>query len=92
LIPVGIQRGSSYLRTKYNTKYFSAEELMKIQKQAYRRFVKTRILRSFYPSNIIKLKKKISSLEDFKFFLFLVKNIVSGKWSGTHHKKWIGNW
>jgi len=63
--------GSNYFFTKYNTRYFKAEELNKIQKQFYTRFIKRRIysfftIRGFYmhiflkassPSDIIYLLK-----------------------------------
>ena len=78
LINDGIQEGSSTMYSKYSTNYFTNEELTRLRDEAYRQFIKHRILSTLNPKNYGVLYRKINSRRKFSYFLRLVVNVISG--------------
>ena len=77
LLNLGIQPSSSVQDTKYNTKNFTAEELIQLRRQAYKEFYRSRVIHYLNPINIYYFFKKCTNLEGFmhiiKMFFSLIK-------------------
>jgi len=77
LLGAGIQDSSSVQATKYNTKNFTAEELINLRRQAYKEFYRSRVIHYLNPVNIYYFFKKCSNIEGFvhivKMFFSLIR-------------------
>ena len=77
LLNSGIQSSSSVQTTKYNTKNFTAEELINLRRLAYKEFYNSRIIYYLNPVHIYYFFKKCSNIEGFihivKMFFSLMK-------------------
>jgi magnesium-protoporphyrin IX monomethyl ester (oxidative) cyclase len=72
LLPEGVDRWSVN-KAEWDTKYLTREELNKIRTEAFTAILSTRMRRYLSP---VRLKRKVRSWEDFKFFLRLVKRAI----------------
>ena len=78
LLNEGFLDASSFIKTKYKTKYFSSEELNDIRKIIYIQFYLRKILR--YSSPFIFYNEflyKIKNLEDLKYTFKIFKNLLT---------------
>lgn len=83
LMKDGITESGSLFYSKYDTKYFTHQELMKLRDQAYRKLVKHRIVSILNPLYIMRLIRKINSPEKFIYFLRLGNNLFLGIYPGN---------
>ena len=78
LLKEGFLDASSFIKTKYKTKYFSSEELNNIRKFTYINFYLRKTLR--YSNLLISYKEffsKIRNLEDLKYTIKIFKNLLT---------------
>ena len=80
LLTVKDSTGSNFFFTKYNTKYFAAEELNKIREEFFTKFIKKRIfsiftVRGFY----LHVLSKIRSLQDIIYFLKILSKFIEAR-------------
>ena len=78
LLGGGIQAGSSTMYSKYSTNYFTSEELTRLRDEAYKKFIRHRILSTFNPKNYGVLYRKVNTRRKLGYFLRLVTNVIQG--------------
>lgn len=78
LLKNGVQSGSSTMHSKYNTNCFTSEQLTEFRNEAYRQFLRYRILSALNPRNYGILYRKINSRRKFSYFLRLAVNVIQG--------------
>lgn len=78
LMKHGIEESGSLFYSKYDTNYFTHQELMKLRDQAYRKLIMHRVLSVLNPLYLKRLIHKINSPEKFIYFLRLASNLFLG--------------
>lgn len=71
-------RYSSVSRAAYDTQYFTRQELNKLRNEAYREFLKSRLIKFLNPIFFLRhFWPKINSFEKLKYFLRLILNVIA---------------
>ena len=83
LMKDGITESGSLFHSKYDTNYFTHQELMELRDQAYRKLVMHRVVSILNPLYINRLIRKINSPEKFVYFLRLGSNLFLGVYPGS---------
>src|SRR3989344_8230020 len=82
LLESGIDMQSTVANTKYNTKYFKAEELRELQKRVYMEFFKSKIRGYANPIKFYdKFLSKIRTLEDLWYVARMFLNLIGKEYS-----------
>ncbi|MDD5650711.1 MAG: radical SAM protein [Candidatus Nanoarchaeia archaeon] len=76
LLNNGIQESSSVQATKYNSKNFSASELINFRLLAYKEFYKSRFIYYLNPVHIYYFFKKCGNIEGFLHIVKMFRSIV----------------
>ncbi|MFA4952594.1 MAG: radical SAM protein [Candidatus Pacearchaeota archaeon] len=78
LLEKGFEDTSSFIKTKYRTKYFSSEELNEIRKYTYIKFYLMRVIRYSNPYLFYReFLSKIKSKEDIRYVGRIIKNLLT---------------
>ncbi|MBU0957473.1 MAG: B12-binding domain-containing radical SAM protein [Nanoarchaeota archaeon] len=87
LLKDGLSNQSSVTNSKYDTNHFTAEQLAKIQKNAYSGFIKHRMISYLNPIKLYKeFLNRIKSFEDLYYVLRMFKNLVGKEYSPIYQK------
>jgi magnesium-protoporphyrin IX monomethyl ester (oxidative) cyclase len=88
LMKEGIKQGSSVVNTKYDTKYFKAEELSVWQKKIYSEFIRYKMRSYLNPITFYRnFLSKIRSFEDLYYVFRMSLNLAGRKYSPIYNKK-----
>lgn len=78
LLEGGFEDVSSFIKTKYRTKYFSSDELNEIRKKTYIKFYLMRAVRYSNPQIFYKeFLSKIKSKEDLNYVRKIIQNLLT---------------
>lgn len=88
LLKEGMKEESSVTNTKYNTKYFSAQQLQDLQKKAYSKFIRARVIRYLNPCHLYnEFLNRIKSWEDVRFVARMFLALLGREYSPIYEKK-----
>jgi len=87
LLEKGVDMQSTLVNTKYDTKYFKAEELRDLQKRVYREFFKSKMISYINPITFYtKFLRKIRNFEDLGYIIRMFLNLMGKEYSSIYKK------